>query len=64
MMPKVNVNIQPAIIRWALSQTSAEDLGAKLMDNIKHWLDGTKVLLFIKLKISVRNPIFLWVISF
>lgn len=42
MMPKVNVNIQPAIIRWALSQTSAEDLGAKLMDNIKHWLDGTK----------------------
>ena len=41
-MPTVNVNIQPAIIRWALSQTSEEKLGAKLVENIKHWLDGTK----------------------
>ena len=41
-MPTVNVNIQPAIINWALSQTSEEMLGAKLMENIKHWLDGTK----------------------
>ena len=26
-MPTVNVNIQPAIISWALSQTSEEKLG-------------------------------------
>lgn len=41
-MPTVNVNIQPAIINWALSQTSEEKLGVKLVENIKHWLDGTK----------------------
>lgn len=41
-MPTVTVNIQPAIISWALSQTSEEKLGAKLMENITHWLDGTK----------------------
>lgn len=41
-MPTVYVNIQPAIISWALSQTSEEKLGAKLVENIKHWLDGTK----------------------
>ena len=41
-MPTVNVNIQPAIISWALSQTSEEKLGTKLVDNIKHWLDRTK----------------------
>ncbi len=41
-MPTVNVNIQPAIINWALSQTSEEKLGVKLMESIKHWLDGTK----------------------
>lgn len=41
-MPAVKVNIQPAIISWALSQTSEEKLGAKLVENIKHWLDGTK----------------------
>ncbi len=39
-MPTVNVNIQPAIINWALSQTSEEKLGVKLMESIKHWLDG------------------------
>ncbi|MDD3252904.1 MAG: ImmA/IrrE family metallo-endopeptidase [Lachnospiraceae bacterium] len=41
-MPTVNVNIQPAIINWALSQTYEEQLGSKLMKNIRHWLDGTK----------------------
>lgn len=41
-MPIVNVNIQPAIISWALSQTSEEKLGTKLVENIKHWIDGTK----------------------
>lgn len=41
-MPTVNVNIQPAIISWALSQTSEEKLGAKFVENIKHWIDGTK----------------------
>lgn len=41
-MPTVNVNIQPAVIKWALSQTQEEKLGSKLMENIKHWLDGTK----------------------
>ena len=41
-MPTVNVNIQPAIISWALSQTSEEKLGTKLVENIKHWLDGTE----------------------
>lgn len=41
-MPAVNVNIQPAIINWALSQTYEEQLGSKLMENIRHWLDGTK----------------------
>ena len=29
-MPTVNVNVQPAIISWALSQTSEEKLGTKL----------------------------------
>lgn len=41
-MPAVNVNIQPAIISWALNQTSEEKLGTKLVENIKQWLDGTK----------------------
>lgn len=41
-MPTVNVNIQPAIISWALNQTSEEKLGTKLVENIKQWLDGTK----------------------
>ena len=41
-MPTVNVNIQPAILTWALSQTSEEKLGAKLMNNVKQWLDGSK----------------------
>lgn len=41
-MPTVNVNIHPAILSWALSQTSEEKLGTKLLENIKHWIDGTK----------------------
>lgn len=41
-MPSVKVNIQPEIIDWALSQTREEQLGSRLMDNIKKWLEGTK----------------------
>lgn len=41
-MPAVKVNIQPAVINWALSQTKEEQLGTKLMDNIMRWLDGSK----------------------
>lgn len=41
-MPAVNVNIQPAVIHWDLSQTKEEQLGTKLMDNIMRWLDGSK----------------------
>ena len=41
-MPAVNVNIQPEIISWALSQTQKEKLGDKLMNNIAQWLNGTK----------------------
>ncbi|MCR5338311.1 MAG: ImmA/IrrE family metallo-endopeptidase [Lachnospiraceae bacterium] len=37
-----NINIQPAVINWALSQTKEEQLGIKLMDNIRRWLDGSK----------------------
>lgn len=41
-MPTVNVNVQPEIISWALSKTSEEKLGIKLVENIKQWLEGTK----------------------
>lgn len=41
-MPAVNVNIQPEIINWALSQAQEEKLGDKLMNNITQWLNGTK----------------------
>lgn len=41
-MPSVNVNIQPEIISWALSQTQEEKLGDKLMNHITQWLNGTK----------------------
>ena len=47
-MPAVNVNVQPEIINWALSQTNEEKLGTKLMENIKQWLDGTERRLLIK----------------
>ena len=42
-MPAVNVNIQPEIIRWALSQTQKEKLGDTLMNNIIQWLNGTNI---------------------
>ncbi len=42
-MPKVNVDIRPEMINWALSQTQEEKLGDKLMNNITKWLDGTKM---------------------
>ncbi len=41
-MPVVNVNIQPAILSWALSQTDKVKLGEKLMNNIDQWLNGSK----------------------
>lgn len=41
-MPTVNVNIQPEIISWVLSQTQKEKLGDKLLNNIIQWLNGTK----------------------
>ena len=41
-MPAVNVNIEPEIIKWALSQTQKEKLGDKLMSHITQWLNGTK----------------------
>ena len=41
-MSTVNVNVQPTIISWALSQTDEGKLGAKLLKNIKQWLEGTK----------------------
>ena len=47
-MPAVNVKISPEIITWALSQTSKEKLGEKLMNNITKWLNGTKTRLLIR----------------
>ena len=41
-MAAVKVNIQPEIIRWALSQVQEEKLVEKLMENIVQWLNGTK----------------------
>lgn len=41
-MPAVNVNIQPAIIKWALDQIDESQLGERLKNNIMQWLDGTK----------------------
>lgn len=41
-MPMVKVNIQPEILKWALSQVQEEKLGEKLMANIIKWLNGTK----------------------
>ena len=42
-MPSITVDIQPEIINWALKQTKEERLDAALLNNIQHWLDGTKV---------------------
>lgn len=47
-MPMVNVNIQPEIIHWALSQTSEEKLGDKLMNNISNGF------LVLKRRLSIR----------
>lgn len=57
-MPTVNVNIQPAIISWALNQTSEDKLGMKLMGNIRHWLDGTKSPTFKQIEDFSKNLIF------
>ena len=48
IMPTVNVNIQPEIISWVLSQTQKEKLGDKLLNNIIQWLNGTKTPTFNK----------------
>ena len=53
-MPAVNVNIQPEIIRWALSQTQKEKLGDTLMNNIIQWLNGTKTPT-LKLEMACEN---------
>ena len=49
-MPTVNVNVQPAIINWALSQTSEEKLDIGWMEQ--------RVLPLIRLKILVKSLIF------
>lgn len=41
-MAMINVNVQPEIIKWALSQTDKEKLGEKLVNYINQWLEGTK----------------------
>ena len=41
-MQAVKVDIQPAIINWAMSQIDESQLGIKLLNNVKQWLDGTK----------------------
>lgn len=41
-MPAVKVNIKPEILNWALNQTTEEELGKKLMANIRQWIVGTK----------------------
>lgn len=47
-MPTVNVNVQPAIISWALSQTSEEKLGTKLMEILSNGLMAQNVRLLIR----------------
>ena len=42
-MPSIAVDIQPEIIKWALKQTKEDRIDAVLLNNIQHWLDGTKV---------------------
>lgn len=42
-MPSIAVDIQPEIIKWALKQTKEDRIDAALLNNIQHWLDGTKV---------------------
>ena len=52
-MPAVNVNIQPEIIRWALSQTQKEKLGDTLMNNIIQWLNGTSTYASFPMEVTV-----------
>lgn len=47
-MPIVTVDIQPAIIKWALCQTKEEQLGEKVNESHKRWLDDTKNQLSVK----------------
>ena len=41
-MPKVNVDIQSDVLKWAVSQVDEDQLGTKMMADIKLWIDGTK----------------------
>lgn len=41
-MPAVNVDIEPKVLTWALSQAEEEKLGSKLEKHIAQWLNGTK----------------------
>ena len=41
-MTSVEVNIQPEIIKWALTQAPTAKFDENLMANIAKWLDGTK----------------------
>ena len=50
-MPAVNVNIQPEIISWALSQTQEENLGDKLMNNITQWLKWVVAWILVRIKV-------------
>ena len=54
-MPTVNVKIQPTIISWAMSQTSEEQLGTKLLSNIQQWLSGTKTPTFNQIETFSRK---------
>ena len=42
-MAKVEVQVKPEIFNWALSQTSKDQLGEKLMADVEAWMDGTKL---------------------
>lgn len=41
-MLTVNVDINPAILSWALNQTKKEKLDTIFLENIIQWLAGTK----------------------
>ena len=41
-MPIVNVKIQPEILNWVIGQIDERQLGEKLANNLKKWIDGTK----------------------
>jgi len=54
-MPSVSVNIQPELLRWALSQTDEDQLGTKLVNNIYQWLDGKKTPTFNQIEYFSRK---------